>query len=384
MAKRETKSNVKAFLLVGSYVADWAILVILAVVGYVVNNLSPNKHAFSVVERSISYPFHDDTVSLTVVGLVCAVAPVAIIFVVTLLLVPGPTVPSGTPYRKIWKRKLWELHASWLGLAASLATAWFLTNGMKNLFGKPRPNLLARCDPDIANIARYVVGGFLTTTSDGRLVTAEICRNPDKTIIDEGFRSFPSGHSSFSAAGLVYLTLFLASRLGAWIPAFLSSGFSKTDSSFSAFPKLVGYRNISSAVQLEPRGNGQSNGHHLTNMALSGDTTSGSDTLAVRNQSAAPPLYLAVAMLFPFFTMIFILSSRWFDYQHHGFDIFAGSVVGTLTSYVSFRYYHLPVSRGAGWAWGPRSRDKSLWAGVGSDSYARNRMAYDSSNGDQV
>lgn len=43
--------------------------------------------------------------------LICnAVIPVVIILIVTLVFVPGPTVPPGTPKAMIWKRKLWELH----------------------------------------------------------------------------------------------------------------------------------------------------------------------------------------------------------------------------------------------------------------------------------
>jgi membrane-associated phospholipid phosphatase len=115
--------------------------------------------------------------------------------------VPGSTVPRGTPQSLIWKRKLWELHTGWLGLALSVVSAWLITNGMKNMFGKPRPDLLARCHADIDNIAKYIVGGYNNFSSNGQLVRAEICTNPDKAILDDGFRSYPSGHSSSSAAG---------------------------------------------------------------------------------------------------------------------------------------------------------------------------------------
>jgi hypothetical protein len=102
--------------------------------------------------------------------------------------VPGSTVPKGTPKSMIWKRKLWELHVGWLGLALGLISAWFITNGMKNLFGKPRPDLLARCQPDLENIAKYVVGGLVGQTNSGQLVSAAICQNTDADILDDGFR----------------------------------------------------------------------------------------------------------------------------------------------------------------------------------------------------
>lgn len=32
--------------------------------------------------------------------------------------------------------------------------------------------------------------------------------------------------------------------------------------------------------------------------------------------------------------------------------------------------YHLPVTRGAGWSWGPRNADRAWGVGVGVSSYA--------------
>jgi membrane-associated phospholipid phosphatase len=361
------------FLLILSYVLDWALLVVLAVLGYVVNNLSPNHHAFSLVDPSISYPFHNDTISIGVVALVSAVAPVIIIAIITFLFVPGPTVPKGTPQSLVWRRRLWELHASWLGLATSLAAAWFITNGLKNLLGKPRPNMLGRCQPDLDNIAAHVVGGVLTATSDGRLVTSSICMNPDKSIVDEGFRSFPSGHSTISSAGLVYLSLFLASKLSVGIPFLHPRVFTGDEAHFSAFPSRTSYRNISSPIQLEPRrvSQQQTNQGHLPeyNQMLQPE-----NIIAARTQAAAPPLYLTILILIPLFTAVFICASRWFDFQHHGFDILLSFAFGTTVAIIAFNYYHLPIGRGGGWAWGPRSKSRAFWAGVGSASYAGEKL----------
>jgi len=104
---------------------------------------------------------------------------------------------------------------------------------------------------------------------------------------------------------------------------------------------------------------------------------------AVRRQAAAPPLYLLFIAVLPFFTSIFIASSRWFDFRHHGFDILFGYLIGTVCAFFSFYYYHLPIARGAGWAWGPRSHDKAFWAGVGSDSYATPHMRSQYRSGDE-
>lgn len=136
------------------------------------------------------------------------IGPVVIIAIISLIFVPGATVPRGTPKSLIWRRKLWELHAGWLGLALSMVAAWVITSGMKNLFGKPRPDLLSRCEPDLAHLKDYIVGfaGVASNANSnasyaGQLVSADICKNTDKAKLDDGFRSYPSGHASSSASG---------------------------------------------------------------------------------------------------------------------------------------------------------------------------------------
>lgn len=134
------------------------------------------------------------TAVLVVVGLI---APAVIIFVISLIFVPGPTTPKGTPRAAIIRRKLWEWNTGWLGLALALASVFFFTEGMKNLYGKGRPDLLSRCDPDLSDITAHVVGGFGNQVANGMLlVSYKICRQTNKSILDDGFASFPSGHSS--------------------------------------------------------------------------------------------------------------------------------------------------------------------------------------------
>lgn len=86
-----------------------------------------------------------------------------------------------------------------MGLGLSCAIAFMVSQGMKNLFGKPRPNLLGRCDPDVANFAQHVVSGNTYGSEFNPawvLVGPKICRNTDNGQIMEGFRSFPSAHAS--------------------------------------------------------------------------------------------------------------------------------------------------------------------------------------------
>jgi hypothetical protein len=190
--------------------------------------------------------------------------------------------------------------------------------------------------------------------------------------------SFPSGHASSAASGLIYLSLFLASKLNVTIPFLASTGYPADESSFSAFPsRLVPKRKTGQLRKEEetlpsttPDGSGLETAE--TEAAEGNDRIFAHEKAltAVRRQAAAAPLYLLIVTLLPTFAAIFIGASRWPDYRHHAADIVTGLLIGALTSYFSFRYYHLPISQGAGWGWGPRHSDKAFWAGVGSYSYA--------------
>lgn len=189
-------------------------------------------------------------------------------------------------------------------------------------------------------------------------------------------------------AGLIYLSLFIASKFAITIPFLAPSGYSNA-SSYSAFPSRLSRANSSYHTTTPGDGSaheeyeladrrGARRGEMLANPAdpsLHRRLEMHTKTVAaVRRQAAAPPLYLLAICALPTFAAIFISSTRWFDFRHHGFDILFGFFIGLLTSIFAFRYYHLPISQGAGWAWGPRSSDKAFWAGVGSYSYATDHM----------
>ena len=94
--------------------------------------------------------------------------------------------------------KFWEWHAGWMGLGVALAGTFMATEGLKDLYGKPRPDMLARCDPDLSAVNDYAVSGLGGRIAGApTMVTWEICRNKgDEMLKVDGFASFPSGHSS--------------------------------------------------------------------------------------------------------------------------------------------------------------------------------------------
>ncbi|KAF9885980.1 hypothetical protein FE257_012158 [Aspergillus nanangensis] len=313
--------------LVISYILDWIMIVGIALIGYGFYKTDPTRHPFSLTDETISFPYRDkDTVSTAVLVVVSLVVPAAFIVIGALLLIPG-SAAAGTPSRsQLWLYKIWEWNAGWLGLGLSVAGTFMATMGLKSLYGKPRPDLLARCNPDLSRIAEFTVGGLGgKVTGAPRLVSWEICQNQAYELAVDGFASFPSGHSSFAFAGLTYLSLWLCSKLSIGFPYLAHSPFG------------------------------------LDLRAQKRDS--------IRMQGAAPPVYMVIVAFVPIAVAFFFSASRWFDFRHHGFDIIFGSVMGIVFAWVAFHLYHLPIMRGAGWAWAARSHNHAFFKGVGLPSY---------------
>ncbi|KAI1309220.1 PAP2 superfamily protein [Xylaria venustula] len=103
-------------------------------------------------------------------------------------------------YNGITRASFHKHHNTILGLAIALILTSFLTDIVKNAVGRPRPDLIARCKP-------------ASSTKPNVLVTIDVCTETDHHTLHDGWRSFPSGHSSFSFSGLGYLAFFLAGQL---------------------------------------------------------------------------------------------------------------------------------------------------------------------------
>ncbi|KAH8924255.1 phosphatidic acid phosphatase type 2/haloperoxidase, partial [Atractiella rhizophila] len=105
-----------------------------------------------------------------------------------------------------------------LGLLLTWAISESLCQLIKISVGRPRPDLIDRCQPATGSMNAAVYG----------LVTDAICTRTD--LLKDGFRSFPSGHSTGAFCGFGYLSLYLAGKfhlfdkkghtLKAWIAVF--------------------------------------------------------------------------------------------------------------------------------------------------------------------
>ena len=141
------------------------------------SSVNPNYQHFSLRDLSISYPYRERAkIGLGLfLFLVVALPFVTIVFV--------SIYDHRRSTRNHWHQSLWHINAGLLGPGVSLATSTIILTGVKNLSGKPRPDFLARREPDLEHHRSH--GGRLWT-DDSRFVG------------DDRWRHLPTTRQGFS------------------------------------------------------------------------------------------------------------------------------------------------------------------------------------------
>ncbi|KAF2227352.1 phosphatidic acid phosphatase type 2/haloperoxidase [Elsinoe ampelina] len=174
-----------------SYASDYlgfAILLVLYVLLQVFQE--PFHRLFYLNDHRLQYPHAEvERVPVAWLFLYGGGIPLAII-IVWLLVTRSP---------------LQKAHVTVLSFLIALILTSFLTDIVKNSVGRPRPDLIARCKPKAG-------------TPPDKLVGVEVCTETKPHLLQDGWRSFPSGHSSFAFSGLGYLGFFFASQVNALRP----------------------------------------------------------------------------------------------------------------------------------------------------------------------
>ncbi|KAK8201771.1 phosphatidic acid phosphatase type 2/haloperoxidase [Phyllosticta paracitricarpa] len=197
-----------------SYILDYVIIVLFVAGFYALDSVEPYHQHFSLQNYTLQYPYAvKERVPVFDLVIIAVLAPAIIIAIYTLVidgLFSNQPPPQGTSSkrRKLsgkyrMKDRLWELNCGVLGLLLSVGAAFTITGTLKNAVGKPRPDLIDRCQPKPGSHDPPVYG----------LSNHSICTQTDNAILKDGFRSFPSGHSSTAFGGLFYLTIYLAAKM---------------------------------------------------------------------------------------------------------------------------------------------------------------------------
>lgn len=180
------QSMKKIFQTLGGEPLQVAIIVDLLVIGicylpyFILKTLPPLERLFSVTDSAISFPFTEkEKISSSILPLFTTMIPLAIL--------TGCIVCNKPRNRR--------LLCVFVGWAFAMMVTMNVTVLAKATVGRLRPDFLARCQPRMDDRMKFV------------------CLGDEKSVM-EGRRSFPSGHTSYSFAGLGYTGFVLAGQLG--------------------------------------------------------------------------------------------------------------------------------------------------------------------------
>ncbi|KAK9481298.1 phosphatidic acid phosphatase type 2/haloperoxidase [Lipomyces japonicus] len=169
--------------------------------------MSPFYRLFSLDDESIQHPYATTERVTSINGVIYStVISTGIVVLFTPFLHRRRRRSSSSSSRGD-ARTNWihVLNVSLLSLALSLILTEFVTEIFKNSIGRLRPDFIARCMPRPGTPLTGLVG-------------VEVCTNPSLQVLNDGFRSTPSGHSSNAFAGLGWLSAWTAGQLKVFRP----------------------------------------------------------------------------------------------------------------------------------------------------------------------
>jgi membrane-associated phospholipid phosphatase len=173
--------------LVKHHYLSWIFVLVLVGIEIAAQLITPYKRYVSqymFVTGELKYPLKSNTVPFEAVPVIALVIP--LIFVLGL---------------NFWKRSIRDTHHAVLGLFTAVLLTAAITDSVKDGIGRPRPDFYARCFGSVNGTALYDVTGNVICTGS-------------TAVMREAYKSFPSGHTSWSFAGMGYLSMYLAGKLG--------------------------------------------------------------------------------------------------------------------------------------------------------------------------
>nr|XP_043618047.1 probable lipid phosphate phosphatase 4 [Erigeron canadensis] len=165
---------------------DWLVLLLLALIDLLLNVIEPfHRYVSEDMMTNLKYPFYEkDTIPMYFVPVYAGILPIAIFLMY---------------YMR--RKDVYDLHHAMLGLLYALLITAVITDSIKDATGRPRPNFYYRCFPD--GKGEFKANG-------------DVLCHGDRLKIKEGYKSFPSGHTSWSFAGLGFLAWYLCGKLRAF------------------------------------------------------------------------------------------------------------------------------------------------------------------------
>ncbi|KAH3674852.1 hypothetical protein WICMUC_003055 [Wickerhamomyces mucosus] len=163
--------------------------VLFILTSYIDVATKPFQRQFVINDVTINHPFTEhERVPSQLNIFISLILPIPVILFFTLIF--------GHP-----KNRLYLGYVSILGLFISWFSNELFTDILKNWIGRHRPDFIARCIPRE------------DAPKDILVFAKDVCTTKNLSILEDGFRTTPSGHSSGAFSGLFYLTLWLQGQL---------------------------------------------------------------------------------------------------------------------------------------------------------------------------
>ncbi|XP_022878913.1 lipid phosphate phosphatase 2-like isoform X1 [Olea europaea var. sylvestris] len=162
---------------------DWLILLLLVVIEIILNIIEPfHRFVGEEMMTDLKYPLQDNTIPFWAVPIIAIILPFIVIIIFYFI-----------------RHDVYDLHQAILGLLFSVLITGVITDAIKDAVGRPRPDFFWRCFPDGKGVFHAVTRNVHCTGL--------------KSVIKEGHKSFPSGHTSWSFAGLGFLAWYLSGKI---------------------------------------------------------------------------------------------------------------------------------------------------------------------------
>lgn len=184
-----------------NFVFDWIFIILIISLQPIYSKFNPLKKLYPLDDYRIQYPhIQKDIISSSTCFIISLSFPISVILIyigVKMIIKYYSSKSNESRGQEKNKTYLNLLHVTLIGLFLSLSINQFFTDILKNWIGNPRPDFIDRCRPD-RNDDGQVFGGFNS------------CNAPyGESVLIDGYKSTPSGHSSTSFSSLFYLTLWL-------------------------------------------------------------------------------------------------------------------------------------------------------------------------------
>ncbi|GME78029.1 unnamed protein product [Ambrosiozyma monospora] len=183
------------------YLSTWLVAVaIFTCSTYMELNTTPFQRHFSLSDPKISYPFSKvEQFNNFKLAITAVVFP----FIIMVAIIFFKSLKSN---HKDKSQIIHLAHITTLSYFMALSLNVIVTEFLKLRIGKLRPDFLDRCGADVP-IEEIMLDPF-------KIYNASICTAPyGQAILMDGFKSCPSGHSSFAWTGFNFLNLFIMGQL---------------------------------------------------------------------------------------------------------------------------------------------------------------------------